>query len=90
VPALRESLVQRYRDALAGTWSAREVLALFDAYAEEVADAARRGATNARGVLACARTIGAAARMRSRVSRGARVRRTWIAERWEVIGEEYR
>jgi spore coat protein H len=87
IPELAQPLKQRVRDALAASWSRAEVLALFDAYSEEIAAAALRDEHRW------------GARMRD-YDWGARKDpftthdeerayvRQWIEERWELIGEQ--
>ncbi|HMI92556.1 MAG TPA: CotH kinase family protein, partial [Polyangiales bacterium] len=86
---LRESLAQRYRDALAGALSASEVLALFDAYTDEVADAAHRD-ERLWGEPMRAYDWGGRKEPFTSFDQERAYVRQWIAERWTLIAEHYR
>jgi len=89
VGALQEASAQRYRAALAGALSASEVLALFDAYADEIAEAAQRDERTWSAPMRAYDWGGREQPFTDFDQERAYVRQ-WIAERWALIAERYR
>lgn len=86
IPELQASLAQRYHDALNRNWKSHQVLALFDAYSDEVAAAAERDE----------QLWGEAMRdfwNRDPFNTYAEERaytRQWIADRWALLERRFR
>jgi spore coat protein CotH len=89
VPELKAAVAERAREALAGEWSASEVLASFDGFSNEVADAAQRDEQRW-GEAMRAHDWGGRKEPFTRFDEERTYVRQWLEERWALLDHAYR